>query len=294
MLKRAMRVVGWLALVAASVSFVGTSSADTVVMKNGDQLTGDLDSIKAGRLVLLTAYAGQLTIQLDQVATLQTDEDFQLRLVGSQRSGRFVAREGQQYLSDDADQLLALQNITLADQHRVAATDLVRQLDSRVDVALASSHGNSTARSYNTLIESQFLHGQNSHMLTFMLAREEGNGVTTKDLLDLDYGYKRYKAKGWYGAANGEYYQDPLKDIKPRISLGIGTGYQFVLSNLKKLSAEVGISAVQENLAGEESLSGAVRLALDYQQYFWSKRLELFHRNSLLSILESGRGEVCR
>ena len=48
--------------------WAGTAVADTVVLENGDRLTGTVDSIAGGRLVLTTEYAGNVPIKLDQVA----------------------------------------------------------------------------------------------------------------------------------------------------------------------------------------------------------------------------------
>ena len=154
------------------------------------------------------------------------------------------------------------------------------------------SNGNSDTASYNTLIESAYKSGNVEHNVSLLVSKEEAEEETTKDTLDLDYGYKRFVSEKWYASGNAEYFQDKLKDIDQRITLGAGMGYQFWDNSIGALSSDLGISAVQEELNGEDESNPAIRWGLDYKQFFFSKKMELFHKQSLLFIPDSDRGEV--
>ncbi len=48
--------------------------ADTVVLKNGDKLTGTVVKLEDGKLTVKTAYADALPVSWDQVVSFTTDE----------------------------------------------------------------------------------------------------------------------------------------------------------------------------------------------------------------------------
>ncbi|MEC7976194.1 MAG: DUF481 domain-containing protein, partial [Pseudomonadota bacterium] len=115
---------------------------------------------------------------------------------------------------------------------------------------------------------------------------------TSKDQVDLSYGYKRFISPRWFGSANSNYFRDELKDIDQRLTLGGGLGFQVLNSSRGVLSTELGVSAVQERLNGVDRTNPAARWAIDFQRYFFNRRLEIFHRQSILAIAEEERGQV--
>jgi putative salt-induced outer membrane protein YdiY len=110
--------------------------------------------------------------------------------------------------------------------------------------------------------------------------------------LDFDYLYKRFLNEKWYGSGNLEYFEDELKGVDSRITLGAGVGYQFWDDSFGSLSSDIGISYVEEEIDGEDSSNPALRWGLDYRRYLFSKKMEAFHKQSVLFIPDSDRGEV--
>jgi hypothetical protein len=55
-----------------SLLFANVLAADTVWIKNGDRIVGTIQSKNGDHLVLDTVYAGRLTIDWRQIATLET------------------------------------------------------------------------------------------------------------------------------------------------------------------------------------------------------------------------------
>ena len=202
---------------------------DTVVVENGDVLTGEVDSIAGGRLVLSTAYAGDVVIDMAAVREIETEENYTLRFQDKRVVGRLASVEGTPVaITANANIPFAIEDLVLATQSKLALTSVVREWNSRVDLALALSSGNSTAESYNTLIESDYNRDRTAHQITLLVNTEDSEGFKTKDQLDLDYGFKLFLSDQWFSSANAEYFSDPIKDVDQRISLGVGAGYQFV------------------------------------------------------------------
>jgi putative salt-induced outer membrane protein YdiY len=280
-------------LLLFSIIIPRAALGDTVVVENGDVLTGEVDSIAGGRLVLSTTYAGDVVIDMAAVREIKTEGNYTLRLQDKRVVGRLASVDGAPVaITANANIPFAIEDLVLATQSKLAFTSLVREWDSRVDLALALSSGNSTAESYNTLIESDYKRDRTAHQITLLVNTEDSEGLKTKDQLDLDYGFKLFLSDQWFSSANAEYFSDPIKDVDQRISVGMGAGYQFVDNSFGALSTELGLSAVQEELDGDDEVSPAIRWGLDYNRYFFAKRVELFHRQSLLIIPEDDRGQV--
>ncbi len=275
-------------LVTLAIFFAATSAADVVVMKNGDRLTGTLDSIAGGRLVLNTEYAGSIPINVDAVESIVTEEPFEVKVGKSKANGLF-RHQGEQTMVGETP--IELASISRAGQ-RNARGGLGTEWSSRADLSLVISNGNSDTQSLNTLIESSLKRETVEHAVSLLVSREEAEEETTKDLFDLDYGYKRFISEKWYAAGNAEYFKDELKDIDARYTLGAGMGYQVWDDSFGALSLEAGVSAVREDIDGDTDDNPAFRWALAYNRFLMAKKLEFFHKHALLVIPDSDSGEI--
>ena len=289
-----------LRLVAVSSLWIYTSvaAADLVVMKNGDRISGKIDSILSGRLIIATAYAGTIDLDLKAVEALETEESLTVQAGSRRLSGRVAPLQEARDEADAqagvrvGDEVVAMAEITGASRNQLNLEHLGNSWTSRADLSLVISNGNSKTENLNTLLESVLKRDMVQHDVSLLLSNEEADGVATKEQTDLDYGYKRFLSEQWFVAGNGEYFQDDIKEIDHRITLGAGAGYQFWDTSVSSLSTEVGLSVVQEELAGESESNPAVRWAVDYQRSLMAKKLSLFHKQEILFIPDGDRREV--
>ncbi len=279
-------------LMAFAICFSISTLADVVIMSNGDKITGRLDSVAGGSVILETSYAGTVRLDLSQIQSLQTDEPFAVRLPAGVVEGFFSADGLQKLRTKGGNVDLALTDIRSATQSRNQFTQFTAQWNARLDLTLSLADGNTTAEASNVLLEADYANELNAHAITALVAKEEGEGLVTKDQLDIDYGYKRFISERWYGAANAEYFQDTLKDIDSRITVGAGVGVQFIDTSLENLASDLSVSAVQEDVDGDSNLKPAMRLGLDYQRFLNAKTIEIFHRQTLLQLLEGDKSQV--
>ena len=86
-----------------SISSAALGADDVIVLKNGDRLTGEILKMTDGKLVLKTAFAGEVTIDWKEVASLQSDVERPVKLSGGQAAtGHFVSGpEGVTFESED-------------------------------------------------------------------------------------------------------------------------------------------------------------------------------------------------
>jgi len=262
-------------------------------MKNGDRVSGTLDSISNGHILLETEYAGHVTIKLDAVVELTTDKAFDVATATGESNGNFAIADGVQVLeTDDGIRSVDLAAVSTASQSKLSMAAFAPEWNSRAGLAATVSNGNSDTERFSTLIESTYENDKVEHSLTLHIKKEEAEEETTKDEFDLDYLYKRFLTEKWYASGNAEYFTDELKNVDSRITLGAGIGHQFWDDSFGSFSTDVGISYVQEEINGEDESNPALRWGLEYRRFLFSKKLEAFHTQSVLFIPDSDRGEV--
>ena len=275
------------------LSMLGSVRADTLLLHNGDRLSGTLSSIADQKVAFETVYAGLLSVEQRLVEYVETNRAYNLRGAAFERQGQLMVLDGQQGVGQP-DEFSPLDIASIESADRVQRVVAMLPLDwvSRVDLSAVFSSGNSATESFNTLAESRLKRANSEHLATLLRNTEKAEGTTSKDQVDLSYGFKRFISPKWYGSANGNYFRDELKDIDQRLSIGAGLGFQLANSRRGVLSTEVGVSAVQERLNGVDRTNPAARWAIDFQRYFFDRRVEVFHRQTLLAIASEGRGQV--
>ena len=267
--------------------------ADLLVMDNGDRITGRLDSITGGKAIFETQYAGRIWVEMANIRTLETEEAYAVRLDDRVIDGTFAGKgDLQRLIGPEQAAIVNWTRVRSATQSRNAFTRFTAGWGSHLDLALSLADGNSSTEAFNVLLEVEYQDELNAHLVTALLAREEGEGLLTRDQLDIDYGYKRFLTERWYGAGNAEYFQDTLKEIDSRITLGAGVGVQFIDNSIQNLSSDIGISAVREDIGGDSDVEPALRLGVDYQRFVLAKTIELFHRQSILQLLGDEKNQV--
>lgn len=269
------------------------ATADVVLLKNGDKMSGTVDSVDGGNVLLITEYAGAVVIAVDAIAEVTTEGSFDVSVGDSSVNGQFAVVDGAQVVvADGQSQSIALADVSRAGQNNLGIVNFAREWKSRADLAAQVTNGNTDTQSYSVLAESSLKQDKVEHLLSLLVLNEEAEDITTAEQLDLDYRYKRFVSEKWYASGNFEYFEDPIKEVDRRVTLGAGMGYQFWDDSFGAFSSDVGISYVNEDIGGETSNNPALRWGLDYKKFFFDKRMEAFHRQSVLYIPDSDRGEV--
>ena len=281
-----------------SLALVSTTlgvQADVLHLKNGDRLSGEVDSIVGGKVVLKTEFAGTLTVKQDAIAHLESDKTFELRRNGSDSiKGQFAVTDNAQEFRVEGGGLetIDLAGIASARQNNLGLKDLGSDWANRFDVGVSISTGNTDTENQNYLLESILKRGRSEHKITGKFESQKDDSVKTKEILDTAYRYRRFFTEKWYGTGSLTYFQDKLKDIDSRYTVGAGAGYQFWDNSLGALSTDLGVSYIAEDLAGDTEENPALRWGLDYNRFLWSKQLEYFYTHTTLFIPQSNRGTV--
>ncbi|MEM7216939.1 MAG: DUF481 domain-containing protein [Pseudomonadota bacterium] len=274
-------------LVAVAALCASAASADVLLLDNGDRITGTVDNITAGSVTVTTAYAGAIVVNMDNVVELSTEGEYDVTLASGDSFTGSVVRDG--LLVDGSVVPAKATDISLL----AVIDDGSPVWDSRLDLLATRSNGNSKVQTINLFGESRYTHGPNDHFLSFAWGDEEAEGETTKAQLEIDYNYRRILQNNWYWAGNVEYFQDDLKGVDRRITVGVAAGKLWWDTAISRLSTEIGVSQVFEKLEGElgNESNPALRWGLDYTRLLRGN-LDFFHNHDILAILGGGRGQV--
>jgi len=287
-------------LAAATVMITASATADIINMNNGDRITGTVGNITSGQVTVTTAYAGDIVVAMANVTNIQTDGTYDLTLAsGDKVSGQLVENG---LLVNGAVRPVQIEDVSLLAPP--PSDDPV--WTSRVDVFATFSNGNTDTQTLSILGSSQYNHGiggRNEHRVTAFWGDAEAEGQTTQEVFEFDYNYRRYLRDNWFVGANFEYFRDGLKEVNSRITVGATVGKLFWDNALGRLSAELGVSYVYEDLGavgvaipGVDDGSGsqsnpALRWALNYNRFI-TPTTEFYHNQEILAILGGGRGQI--
>ncbi|MDE0419605.1 MAG: DUF481 domain-containing protein [Gammaproteobacteria bacterium] len=274
------------ALVGVVALLLGTggAAADTVHFKNGDRLTGTFVDAPEGFVAIDVPHVGVVTVPRAEVAGLDGV---------SAADGPPDAQGADGAPAGHAD---------------AKATG---PWQARADLGVAVATGNTRAADLNFVagVERQGTRFDNVLGVAVHKARAQGDGLTssagsttTKDHLDIDYNLRWKYRDTWYAVANFEYFQDPIKDIDQRATTGAGVGHTFWESDRGSLRTDAGISQVFEEIGSPPRAEGdasngsdnnpALRWGLQFNRWLVAERLELFHTNQLLHILDGEPSSV--
>ncbi|MGD2029584.1 MAG: DUF481 domain-containing protein [Desulfobacterales bacterium] len=255
------------------------SVADEVCLKNGDRLTGEVIRMEAGKLILKTSYAGEISIVWQEVTSLKIDDS--VKVVLKDKS----ALEGNTLSIEDGKMMLETAKIEAPVSFSLADVKAINpeptktvNITTRANVNITSERGNTDSDNYYFDGEFVARTKKNRYKIGGELSKEESDGTTTSQNW-LTYGnYSHFLSKKWYLYADTLFEHDELKDLDLRSTLGAGAGYQIFETALLNLSISAGLAKVDENFdVAEDDDYTAGQWSVNYDQYFFKKFVQLFH-----------------
>lgn len=128
-------------------------SADTVTLKNGDKLTGEIVQLEGGKLTFKTAALGTVKISTSEIASLDAETDMSVKVKGQDaRIGRLLGQNNATSLAgkDPLNAIAADQfdTIDTLASLRAAISNKGQQFGGGIDIGISNSSGNTSAESF--------------------------------------------------------------------------------------------------------------------------------------------------
>ena len=257
-------------------------SADEVVLDNGDRITGEFVRLEEGQLVFKTDYAGEITIQAENVKRLATDKPMETTLLdGSTRKGTVFYRESP---ADDVRPEFEKRptDINISKVKGIYTEPKPRiKIKSLANVGITSESGNTETNQYR--IDAQLIARSEKQRFTIGGEFNKQRADSTTTVANWKgYGMYDYFIKPkWFLYASSLFEHDEFADLDLRTTLGAGGGHQFFESDELNLSASAGLAYIFENYieAEDDDFPGA-QWIIQYDQYFFNKFVQLFHTSN--------------
>ncbi len=265
-------------LVVLSLALASQGIGDQITLKNGDSITGSLQSVAGNTVTVQTKYAGVMFIGKDQVESIVTDNEFVVvDQVGERRTVRL----------DESTSLAEIAIVRVADN---VVSQIASAWNKQVTFALAGTSGNAETQHYSINGQSDLVRPDVEHLLRFSYLRETAARETRKHSLDVKYGIHWRRQQRWFNTANVDYFRDPFKEVSWRALIGMGGGAKLRDFGHEKLALEIAASGVYETLDAFRELSPAVRLGSQYSRLLSGGRIEIYQNNRFLWITQKENG----
>jgi len=284
---------------ATSLPAFAAPKTDIVVFKNGDKLTGEIKSLKRGRLNLNTDATGTISIEWDQIGHIESLQNVQVEtntgtrffghLVATEKSGRVVVatNNGPQML-DGARVIL----ITPIETKGIGAFDI----DLTLGYNFAKAGGVTQA---NIRVDVDYRTRLRIYSFTASKVINDSDEQESSQRANFGVSYARLFNERWFTNSHLNMDQNDELDLDLRTSIGVGGGRFMIQSNNMILGLQGGLQFSRENLQtdpetgidpGEvDSIEATFSLNWDWFRFDspeldWSTALEL-----IPSLTESGR-----
>ncbi len=277
---------------ALPFAFAQASHADTLITKAGDRLSGSVVDLQGDVLTFETSYAGKIPVKWSEVASLETTGTAKFKL----RDGTVMQAQAKAA----AESTVVLRSGEMITTAPIALTDVAYinpppevtgeglSMSGRVNLGFSANRGNTDNNQLMYDVEGVARGIDNRITIGAMGEQKDENGAETARNNRAYLKYDHFYHKRWYGYANTSFEEDRFRDLNLRATIGVGTGYQFVESELRNLSLEGGVTYVNEDFdIGEDEGFAAGRWALRYDQFLFGTTTQFFHvHEGLVSVEE--------
>jgi len=274
-----------IAAILCVLVFSATLFADEVYFKNGDRLSGQILRLTDNKLVLKTAVAGEVTVNLADIRTFSSDEPIDVHLEdGTVLHQRIEAAEPNQFAIAPGAAVRA-QTFALANVKAINPPPKPEpKWTGSVSGSLSSTHGNTKTDSVAGTVSVSRRSEKDRSTASADYARtkqedpDTGEESTTENWWRLKGQYDYFFSKKFFGFVNGRYEKDAIADLDRRVILGGGAGYQWIEREGLLFSTNLGLASLFEKFEDEPESNSEVSLQAGYNLSadLW-KNLKLLH-----------------
>ncbi|KAF1021995.1 MAG: hypothetical protein GAK30_01498 [Paracidovorax wautersii] len=279
------------AILAASLALGATASAwaDTVWLFNGDRLTGTIQSIDSGVLVMRTDYGGDIRVQTSHIRTLESISElvvlesgpgrqYRARLLPSNDGATAAAR------TDEAEPAPP-ETVTLDALERVSRPHdrlLDTAIKGRVDLSANHTSASSTTQSISAALSLEGRHSQWRHQLDAQYAHSKDDDNTSTSNYAGDYVLDRFLGEQAFWQGRASHKRDFVEELDRQTAYGTGPGYQFWDDELGAFSLSGLVGRVHYGYSdGHSEAFYAASLRWNYNRYLRGRQFELYSKGEV-------------
>ncbi len=244
---------------------------DVVFFNNGDRLTGTIKQLTDGKLVLASAVAGEVTIQLSEIRTFSSDAPMEVHFTDGTVIKQRILSAGPGRIGIGPTDALTAQAFDLA---KIAAVNPPAKPTPKwhgaVSGGFSSTHGNTKADRRNVAVDVSRRSENDRITVKADYARGEqedpdtGEDKTTEDWWRTKLKYDYFLSKKWFVYGDSRYEKDSVADLDRRVVVGGGGGYQWIESEDMNFSTEAGLASLYEKFDNQTDSNTELSVQLGY------------------------------
>lgn len=276
--------------------FCISATADVVIFKNGDRLTGKVVHKLGPELVFETTNAGTVNIQWSEISTLSTEKPVVVMLQDSKTISEAIlepAAEGSTDLANSGS--VNLDEIAYLNPNP-EQSGIGIDYKGRATLAASDTRGNTTARRLYAEAQLTARARDYRYSLGGKTNQQHDSGARTASNWATDGNYDWFvEGKKQFNYVRGSLEHDRFKDIDLRSTAGTGYGVQLVEDNSSNISIRGGLDyvVIDHYTAGNESypaLGWGVKASHRPLKY----NIELFHEQDGFQQISEGSNMILR
>ncbi len=271
---------GSLYLSNAASSFAKVSRHDTVIMKNGDRLTGEVKRLVEGVLYIQTDYfSGSVGVDWLQVEKVESKATFQIVLSDGKRLTGSISKV-EAATAPGKDVIVRAEGVEVP----VAGSDVVeiesqkqtfwRQLKGSIDLGYNYTSGNSQS-SLNSSASAQYPSTNWAAGASYTASFSGQSGGTSTNLFEVQAFGQRYLNRNSYLIALSDFLHSSQQDLVLRTTLGGAYGRYFIRNSQNYLRWFVGAdftqASYQSGLAQPMQQNAELLLGAEYQLFHFDR-----------------------
>ncbi len=228
---------------------------DTVVLRNGDRITGELKNLDRGSIMYKTDDMGTLAIEWDHVSRLTSPRYFEVEVTTGRRYYGSLRAPG-----DTAQLVVATEQFTdtlpLEAVVRIfpLAAKFVGRIDGYIDVGLTFQHANDV-RQLSLAAEAVYRGQKWRHELDLSSYFQDQADVDGSSRNSASFQAQRLYRSRWTGLASTSLEQNEELELEARASLAGGVGRYMLQNNYTVVSTGGGLTYTREKFTGSAATS---------------------------------------
>lgn len=246
--------------------------ADEVLLKNGDRLTGKIETFADGKLIFKSDVADAVTIPVAKIQTFSSDSPIQVHLKdGTVFNARVFGAAQPDHFAIQTTETLQAQVFRLADIVSINPPAKPKpKWSGDLSANLTSTHGNTKTESISASANLRRRTEKDRTQLSADYGRgrqedpDTGEEKTTEDWWRAKAKYDYFFSKKMYGYVDGRYERDAIAELDRRVIVGAGGGYQWLESDDMNFSTEIGLASLYEKFDNQTDSNSELSFQAGY------------------------------
>lgn len=285
-------LIFFLVVMCFSILSIKAQKNDTIYLRNGDRITGELKKFEYGLLDLKTDAMQTINIEFDEINSIYSSKFFEIRMKSGDKFFGHLQK---------SDIISSVNIITLTDTLPKRMWDIIlivpikrnfiQKIDGSLDLGLSYTKASDV---FQYSINFNLTHRTNFYSTRFemeSILTDDGEKKTNNTTLGLDVTH--YLPNKWFTSIIAQGQQNTELNLDFRLQAGYGVGYDVARTNFIRFYALGGLLVNQEHTIDldetSQNLEALIKLKFKWFKYRHPKVDVTSNFNTYTSITSFGR-----